>query len=59
MRKVDFDSGQYDEMIVSELDTLKFVKMECPANYASISMDDNCILTITDSDGNVTVGGKD
>ncbi|MCK5719447.1 MAG: hypothetical protein KAH84_05780 [Thiomargarita sp.] len=49
-----FDNGQYDEMILSELDTIGFVQNQCPENNASIAVSEegNGTMTITDIYGN-------
>ena len=56
MTKANFDAGRYDTLILSEMDTLSFVKMECPENNASISVkggsgDDSGTMTVTDYEG--------
>jgi hypothetical protein len=53
LTKANYDEGRYDTMILSELDTLRFVENECPADHASVRMDEEGIMTVTNFDGNV------
>jgi hypothetical protein len=57
MTKSNFDAGRYDTLILSEMDTLSFVKMTCPENNASIAVGtneaDEGTMTITDFNGDV------
>ncbi len=53
MTAENFNAGKYDTLILSEMDTLSFVKMECPENTASVAVADGGTMTVTDYDGNV------
>ncbi|MDM8562392.1 hypothetical protein QUF54_03470 [Candidatus Marithioploca araucensis] len=54
MTKANYDAGKYDTMFLSELDTLRFVANECPPDHASIGVDEEGIMTVTDFAGNTT-----
>ncbi|HAI68562.1 MAG TPA: hypothetical protein DCM38_03890 [Gammaproteobacteria bacterium] len=63
LTKSAFEAGQYDRMILSELDTIAFVKMTCPTanpdtneptEYAEVAVDDAGTMTVSDKKGNVT-----
>lgn len=49
----DFGSQKFDNMILSEMDTIEFKEMECPEQNASMGMSDEGTLTVTDSGGDV------
>ncbi len=50
----NFDAGNFEQnMILSEVDVISFVKMECPENYASIAEEEGA-MTVTDDDGDVS-----
>jgi hypothetical protein len=51
MTKANFDIGKYDTLILSEMDTLTFVKYACPENNASLAVDDEGTMTVTDYTG--------
>ncbi len=53
VRKVDYDQQSYSNMILSEVDTITFVK-ECSSEQSSSGMDSNGTLTtvLRDDDGN-------
>jgi len=51
--KADFDAQEYGQAIMSEVNTLHFVKLECPANTTSAAVDDEGTLTVTDQEGDV------
>ncbi len=57
MTKSNFDAGKYDTLILSEMDTLSFVKMTCPENNASVAVGtneaDEGTMTVTDFNGDV------
>ncbi|MCK5524633.1 MAG: hypothetical protein KAI83_16025 [Thiomargarita sp.] len=57
MTKSNFEAGKYDTLILSEMDTLSFVKMTCPENHASVAVGTNeagdGTMTTTDYDGKV------
>jgi hypothetical protein len=52
--KENYQGGRLDTMILSELDTIEFVEIECPSENAYASMDSDGTLTVADYEGNVT-----
>lgn len=58
-----FNANKLDQMILSELDTIGFVKMTCPTadpvtgaptEYAEVAVDSGGTMTVSDKKGNVT-----
>jgi len=54
MKKADYDAGAFDNMILSEMDTIGFVEMSCPDGDGSIGVDQDGTLTTTSNTGNTT-----
>ncbi len=63
LTKSAFEAGQYDRMILSELDTIGFVEMTCPTadpvtgaptDYAQVAVDSAGTMTVSDKTGHVT-----
>lgn len=51
----DFDRGAFENMILSELETLEFVKYTCPQGNSSVSADAQGNLTYADAGGSSLV----